>query len=76
MRATSIGALLAMAPNPLAPTADESIEAALTPSEQSLFIAHLADAVAQGEPLRRSAVAYLAAGKPGVAAPPALSLDR
>lgn len=66
MRATSIGALLAMAPNPLAPTAGESIEAALTQPEQERFIAHLAEAVAEGEPLRRSAVAYLAAGKPGV----------
>jgi ubiquinone/menaquinone biosynthesis C-methylase UbiE len=65
MRATSIAALLAMAPNPHAPTAGESIAAALTPEERERFIAHLALAVEEGEPLRRSAVAYLTAGKLG-----------
>jgi ubiquinone/menaquinone biosynthesis C-methylase UbiE len=65
MRATSIGALLAMAPNPHAPTAGESISAALNAAEQETFVAHLALAVEEGEPLRRSAVAYMTASKPG-----------
>ena len=63
MRALSIGALLDMAPNPHAPTARESIAAALTQPEQERFVAHLGRVVAEGEPLRRSAVAYLAASK-------------
>ena len=65
MRATSIDALLEMAPNPHAPTTGESIAAALTPAERERFVAHLAHEVEHGEPLRRSAVAYLAAGKAG-----------
>ena len=65
MRAISIDALLDMAPNPHAPTARESIAAALTQPEQDRFVAHLGRVVAEGEPLRRSAVAYLAASKLG-----------
>ncbi|MDQ3722415.1 MAG: methyltransferase domain-containing protein [Actinomycetota bacterium] len=65
MRAISIEALLDSAPNPLAPTARESIAAALTPSEQERFVAHLGRAVDAGDRLRRSAVAYLVASRPG-----------
>ncbi|HEV2774538.1 MAG TPA: class I SAM-dependent methyltransferase [Solirubrobacteraceae bacterium] len=65
MRAISIEALLDSAPNPLAPTARESIAAALTESEQERFVGHLARAIDAGERLRRSAVAYLVASKPG-----------
>jgi arsenite methyltransferase len=64
-RAISIEALLDSAPNPLAPTARESIAAALTESEQERFVAHLARAIDRGDRLRRSAVAYLVASKPG-----------
>ena len=65
MRAISIDALLDSAPNPLAPTARESIAAALTAAEQDEFVAHLRRAVEAGDRLRRSAVAYLVASKPG-----------
>ena len=64
MRAISIEALLDSAPNPLAPTARESIAAALTPDEQERFVAGLHRAVEQGDRLRRSAVAYVVASKP------------
>jgi len=64
MRAISIEALLDSAPNPLAPTARESIAAALTPDEQERFVAGLRRAVEQGDRLRRSAVAYVVASKP------------
>lgn len=63
MRAISIDALLDSAPNPLAPTLRESIASALPQPEQERFLAHLARAVAEGEPIRRLAVAYLVAGK-------------
>lgn len=63
LRATSIGVLLDTAPNPLAPTVRESVAAALTPAEQEHFLAHLAQAIAAGDPIRRSALAYLAATK-------------
>ncbi len=65
MHAISIEALLDSAPNPLAPTARESIAAALTPAEQETFVGHLERAVEAGDRLRRSAVAYLVASKPG-----------
>ena len=63
--AIGIDALLDSAPNPLAPTARESIAAALTPAEQERFVAGLRRAVQEGDRLRRSAVAYLVASKPG-----------
>jgi arsenite methyltransferase len=63
--AIGIDALLDSAPNPLAPTARESIAAALTPDEQQRFVAGLRRAVEAGDRLRRSAVAYLVASKPG-----------
>lgn len=65
MGAISLDALLDSAPNPLAPTARESIEAALTVEEQAVFVEHLRRAIEAGDRLRRSAVAYLAATKPG-----------
>jgi ubiquinone/menaquinone biosynthesis C-methylase UbiE len=64
-RAISIEALLDSAPNPLAPTARESIAAALTAAEQERFVAGLRRAVEDGDRLRRSAVAYLVASRPG-----------
>lgn len=64
MGAISVEALLDSAPNPLAPTARESIEAALTAQEQERFVDHLRRAIEAGDRLRRSAVAYLAATKP------------
>ncbi|HEX6390802.1 MAG TPA: methyltransferase domain-containing protein [Solirubrobacteraceae bacterium] len=65
LAAISIEALLDSAPNPLAPTARESIAAALTPAERDEFVGHLERAVEAGDRLRRSAVAYVVASKPG-----------
>jgi ubiquinone/menaquinone biosynthesis C-methylase UbiE len=65
MGAIDIETLLDSAPNPLAPTARESIDAALTEDERDVFVAHLRRAVEAGDRLRRGAVAYLAASKPG-----------
>ena len=61
MNAVSLDALLDAAPNPLAPTVRESINAALTAPEQERFLAHLERAIAEDQPIRRSAVAYLTA---------------
>ncbi len=64
--AISIEALLDSAPNPLAPTARESIAAALTPAEQEPSSSPTCAARSRrGDRLRRSAVAYLVASKPG-----------
>jgi arsenite methyltransferase len=63
LRATSVDLLLDTAPNPLAPTVRESIAAALTDRERERFVAHLALMVAAGDPIRRSALAYLDATK-------------
>ena len=65
MGAIDIETLLDSAPNPLAPTARESIDAALSADERDVFVTHLRRAVAAGDRLRRGAVAYLAASKPG-----------
>lgn len=64
MHPVDLDALLDGAPNPLAPTLRESIAQALTRSEQDRFVAHLEQAIAEDEAVRRSAVAYLAARKP------------
>jgi hypothetical protein len=61
MRAVSLDALLDSSPNPLAPTVREAIGAALTEVEQERFLAELGRAVVEGNGIRRSAVAYLAA---------------
>jgi ubiquinone/menaquinone biosynthesis C-methylase UbiE len=60
-RATSLDALLDSAPNPLAPTIREAIEAALDPRERERLLAELGGAIAAGDAIRRSAVAYLSA---------------
>lgn len=65
MGAIDVETLLDSAPNPLAPTARESIDAALTVQERDAFVAHLRRAIEAGDRLRRGAVAYLAASKPG-----------
>lgn len=65
LAAISIDALLDSAPNPLGPTARESIADALTPAERDEFVAHLERAIEAGDRVRRSVVAYLAASKPG-----------
>jgi ubiquinone/menaquinone biosynthesis C-methylase UbiE len=65
LRAVSLDTLLDSAPNPLAPTVREALGAALGRPEQERFLAHLRRVVAEGRPVRRSAVAYLAARKSG-----------
>ena len=65
MRAVSLDALLDAAPSPLAPTVRESVDSALTEPERDRFVAHLERAVSDDAPIRRSAVAYLTARKPG-----------
>jgi arsenite methyltransferase len=65
MRDLDLDVLLDRAPNPLAPTVRESVEAALTAPERDRFLGHLRRAHAEDEPLRRSAVAYLTAHKRG-----------
>lgn len=64
MGATNLEMLLNAAPNPLAATVGESIDAALTGAERERFLAHLQRAIADGRAVRRSAVAYLSARKP------------
>ena len=65
LRALDLEKLLDIAPNPLAPTLREAVDAALSASERERFVARYGQTVAEGQPLRRSAVAYLAAGKRG-----------
>lgn len=65
MRAVDLETLLDISPNPLAPTMREALDAALSPSERERFLAHLEREVANGTPVRRTAVAFLAAGKAG-----------
>jgi arsenite methyltransferase len=65
MRPVSLDALLDAAPSPLAQTIRESMRAALTEREQRRFLAHLGRAITDDAPVRRSAVAYLTARKPG-----------
>ena len=63
--AVGLDALLDSAPNPLAPSLREAIATALTESERAAFLGHLERAIVEQRPLRRSAVAYLVAHKPG-----------
>jgi arsenite methyltransferase len=65
LRALDLEKLLDIAPNPLAPTLREAVDAALSASERERFLARYGQIVAEGQPLRRSAAAYLAAGKRG-----------
>jgi arsenite methyltransferase len=55
--------LLALAPNPNAPTAGETIREALTSEEAERFEAHLRPLADSGNGVRRSAFAYLTAAK-------------
>jgi arsenite methyltransferase len=55
--------LMALAPNPNEHTAGETILEALTPEEAERFEAHLRPLVDLGKAVRRSAFAYLRAGK-------------
>jgi hypothetical protein len=63
-RSVDIDALLGTSPNPLAPTVGEVLAEALGTAEREEFIAHLAQAIASGDAVRQSAVAYLTAVKP------------
>jgi ubiquinone/menaquinone biosynthesis C-methylase UbiE len=63
VQSVSLQALLDGAPNPLAPTVREVIEASLTSAEQQVFLQALGQSVAEKSCTRRSAVAYLAAEK-------------
>jgi hypothetical protein len=65
MRAVDLATLLDISPNPLAPTMREALDAALSPSEQERFLAHFEREVADGTPVRRTAVAFLGAAKAG-----------
>ncbi len=63
MRPVSFDTLLDSAPNPNAPTLREAIATALEESEQKRFLAEFQRAFAKDAPVRRTAVAYLAASK-------------
>jgi arsenite methyltransferase len=65
LSAVGLDALLDSAPNPLAPSLREAISTALSSSEREALLAHLERAIVEQRPLRRSAVAYLVAAKPG-----------
>ena len=58
-------ALLGTAPNPLAPTWSEAIEAALEPTEAEQFLAHLRPLVEAGQGTWRMAESHLSARAPG-----------
>jgi hypothetical protein len=51
------------APNPLAPTLQEAMDARLAPEEQERFVAHLRPLVERGEGSYRMASAYVRAVK-------------
>jgi ubiquinone/menaquinone biosynthesis C-methylase UbiE len=65
MRAIDIETLLDISPNPLAPTLREVLDTTLSASERERLLAHVECEVAEGTPVRRTAVAFLAAAKPG-----------
>ena len=65
LRAVGFDALLDSAPNPLAPTLRAAMATVLSTSECEAFMGHLERAIGEQRPLRRSAVAYLVAHKPG-----------
>jgi arsenite methyltransferase len=62
-QSVSLEALLDCAPNPLAPTVREAIDASLTPAEQRRLLCELEQSIVESRCIRRSAVAYLAAHK-------------
>jgi hypothetical protein len=61
MGAIDLDTLLDIAPNPHAPTLREVLGVALDPAQRDRFLAHFRRAVTAETPVRRSAVAYLAA---------------
>jgi arsenite methyltransferase len=63
LQSVSLQALLDGAPNPLAPTVREAVEACLTPVEQRRFLRELERSIVECDCVRRSAVAYLVADK-------------
>jgi ubiquinone/menaquinone biosynthesis C-methylase UbiE len=65
MQPISFESLLDMSPNPLAPTLREAVDDALAAPERERFEARYAQAVSENAPVRRMAVAYLAARKRG-----------
>jgi len=65
LRVVSLDALLDSAPNPLVPSLRDAIATVLSPPQRAAFLAHLERAIVEQRPLRRSAVAYLVAHKPG-----------
>jgi arsenite methyltransferase len=65
LRAIDLDMLLEIAPNPHAPTLREAVDDALGGPERERFLARLRREVRDGEPIQRSAVAYLAARKRG-----------
>ncbi len=65
MRAMDLQTLLDIAPNPLAPSLREVLDAALGAAERDRFLAYFERVVAEEMPIRRSAVAYLVARKGG-----------
>jgi ubiquinone/menaquinone biosynthesis C-methylase UbiE len=65
LRVVGLDALLGSAPNPLVPSLREAVSSVLSPSERETLLAHLERAIVDQRPLRRSAVAYLVAVKPG-----------
>jgi ubiquinone/menaquinone biosynthesis C-methylase UbiE len=65
MRAIDLTTMLEMSPNPHAPTLREAIDDALAADEREQFLAEMERVVREEEPVRRSALAYLAARKRG-----------
>jgi SAM-dependent methyltransferase len=61
--ATSLDAFLSSAPNPLAPTYAELLEAALSPTEVSALRARMARSFEIGDHRRRSAVVHISASR-------------
>ena len=55
---------LRTAGNPLSPTLDEAMTAALTPAERNRFTAHLKPLVESGRGIERRAFAFVTARKP------------
>jgi hypothetical protein len=63
MRAVDLETLLDMSPNPLAPTMRELLGEALSPPERERLLSHLEREITDGTPVRRTAVAFLAAAR-------------
>jgi SAM-dependent methyltransferase len=63
LRPLSLETFLDMAPSPLAPTVGETIRRALDDAERTRFLSHLERALDERRSVRRTAVAYVTAGK-------------